>query len=150
MNHYRFEELLEGLADRFEVLVTAGDIQRFAELSGDVSPVHVDDDFARSRGFPGRIAHGALLTAYVSRFVGVLMPGSGGVLQRVEMEFRHPCFAGDRLIVAGEVFRRVEALEVVILKVTIVNAATGELLANGKVQSGLKQSQQSPVFRRAG
>ena len=78
------------------------------------------------------------------------MPGSGGVLQRIEMEFRQPCFAGDRLIVAGEVFRRVDALEVVIIKVTIVNAATGGILANGKVQSGLKQSEQSLVARRAG
>ena len=150
MNHYRFEELVEGLSDRFEVVVTTADIQRFAELSGDVSPIHVDDDFARSRGFSGRIAHGALLTAYVSRFVGVMMPGSTGVLQRIEMEFRLPCFAGDRLVLTGEVVRRVEALAVVIIKITIVNLATGEIIANGKVQSGLKQSEQSPVARRAG
>lgn len=138
MNHYRFDELIEGLAHRLQLTVTGDDIRRFADLTGDVSPIHVNEEYARSQGFNSCVCHGVLLTGFVSRFVGVLLPGSGGVLQKMEFEFRSPCYAGDRLVIDGEVIRRVESLRVVILKVTISNADSGAVLANGKVQSGLR------------
>ena len=38
--------------------ITTDDIDRYAELTGEHHPVHMDDEFARAAGFPGRIAHG--------------------------------------------------------------------------------------------
>jgi 3-hydroxybutyryl-CoA dehydratase len=58
---YWFEDLQEG--DWFEtghIVVTEAHIVNFAGLSGDFFDVHMDDDFARAQGFPGRIAHGLL------------------------------------------------------------------------------------------
>jgi 3-hydroxybutyryl-CoA dehydratase len=58
---YWFEDLQQG--DWFEtghIVVTESHIVNFAGLSGDFFDVHMDDEFARSQGFPGRIAHGLL------------------------------------------------------------------------------------------
>ena len=137
MNTYRFDELPPGTVDSLDLTVTKEAIQQFAELSGDVSPVHVDAGFAKARGYTGQIAHGALLTAYVSRFIGVHLPGSEGVLQRLEMQFRKPCYAGTRIRITGEVTRQIESVNVVIIKITVIDAETGDVLANGQVQSGI-------------
>ncbi len=137
MNTYQFDELQPGTVDSLDVTITAEAIQQFAELSGDVSPVHVDAGFARERGYTGQIAHGALLTAYVSRFIGVHLPGSQGVLQRLEMQFRKPCYAGTRIRITGEVTRQIESVSVVVIKITVIDAETGDVLANGQVQSGI-------------
>ena len=42
------------------ITVTEAHIVAFAGLSGDFFDVHMDDDFARAQGFPGRIAHGLM------------------------------------------------------------------------------------------
>lgn len=56
-----FEDVAVG--DRFAtggIVVTEALIQAFAGLSGDFFDLHVDDQFARGLGFPGRVAHGLL------------------------------------------------------------------------------------------
>jgi len=61
---YWFEDLRAG--DWFEtghIVVTEAHIVAFAGLSGDFFDVHMDDEFARQQGFPGRIAHGLLVLA---------------------------------------------------------------------------------------
>lgn len=42
------------------ITVTEAHIVAFAGISGDFFDVHMDDEFAREQGFPGRIAHGLL------------------------------------------------------------------------------------------
>ena len=57
----RFEEIAEGLAwETPGITVTEGQIMAFAGLSGDFYEIHVDDDYARALGYPGRVAHGLL------------------------------------------------------------------------------------------
>lgn len=51
------------VGDRYStggIVVTESLIAAFAGLSGDFFDLHVDDEFARSLGFPGRVAHGIL------------------------------------------------------------------------------------------
>jgi acyl dehydratase len=57
----RFEDIAEGLAwETPGITVTEGHILAFAGLSGDFYEIHVDDDYARALGYPGRVAHGIL------------------------------------------------------------------------------------------
>jgi 3-hydroxybutyryl-CoA dehydratase len=46
--------------------ISEADVLRFAEISGDFSPIHVDEAFARATPFGRRIAHGALLMGLLS------------------------------------------------------------------------------------
>ncbi len=58
---YAYDDLSVG--DYFDtggIKVTEAHVVAFAGISGDHFDVHIDDDFAQSHGFPGRIAHGLL------------------------------------------------------------------------------------------
>lgn len=79
--------------------LTAADIDRFADASGDHNPLHVDSDYARQAGFPDRIAHGMLLASYISAALAHDLPGRGTVYLRQSLEFRHPAFPGDTLLI---------------------------------------------------
>ena len=49
--------------------VTREQIDEYAEASGDRNPIHLDEDFARSVGLPGVIAHGMLAMAHLANLV---------------------------------------------------------------------------------
>jgi 3-hydroxybutyryl-CoA dehydratase len=55
-----------GQAARFSRTVAEADVLAFAEISGDRHPQHVDQDYAAKTRFGERIAHGALVVAYMS------------------------------------------------------------------------------------
>lgn len=136
VSRFAFEDLRLGQEAGFEVVLSADDVDRFAALSGDVNPLHMDAGFARSRGFDGRVVHGACLTALVSRLIGVHLPGENALLQSVSMQFRRPVPAGTRLAVTGVVDQLSEAVRTAVVKVTILDAATGETAATGKATVG--------------
>ena len=53
-----------------KVTITREQIAAYAEASGDRNPIHLDDQFARSVGLPGVIAHGMLLMGLMATTVG--------------------------------------------------------------------------------
>jgi len=61
-----FEEIESDLSYTTSgIVVTESHVVQFAGLSGDFFDVHMDDEFARDLGFPGRIAHGLLGLAMI-------------------------------------------------------------------------------------
>ena len=58
MNHYTLAEMVPGLSEEFTVTVTAEMMDQFKAITGDVSPIHIDADYAKDRGFPGRWWYG--------------------------------------------------------------------------------------------
>ena len=116
--------------------ITGKMVSAFAALSGDRSPIHVDDDFARASGYDGRLAHGALLAALTSSVVGMDLPGKGWVLQEIAFRFRRPVYLGDALEVRVEAREYFDSVGVLQLAVKIRNQH-GELAATGMLQSGM-------------
>jgi hypothetical protein len=72
---YYIEDLKPGMSESFTKTVTERDIELFGEVSGDVNPVHFDEEFAKGTIFKGRIAHGVLSASYISTVLGMKMPG---------------------------------------------------------------------------
>jgi acyl dehydratase len=101
--HIALEDLAIGLARELDWQVTPRDIDSFASLSGDINPLHVDPEFARLQGFPDRVAHGFLLGAKISAFVGTVMPGRDCLLLETQLAWPSPCFAGDTVRLRGEI-----------------------------------------------
>jgi acyl dehydratase len=60
---------------------------RYAGASGDFNPIHLDDEFARSVGLPGRILHGLWTMAQVARAQGELA-GDPLALRSLSVQFR--------------------------------------------------------------
>jgi acyl dehydratase len=83
-----------------EVTYAVADDQtvRYAEASGDHFAIHLDDEFARSVGLPGRIVHGLCTMAFTGRAVleaaGVADPAR---VSRLAVRFSAPLFPGDTL-----------------------------------------------------
>ena len=66
MNHYTLAEMVPGLSEEFTVTVTAEMMDQFKAITGDVSPIHIDADYAKDRGFPGRVVYGMLGASFFS------------------------------------------------------------------------------------
>ena len=95
---YRFEELYVGMTAETSRTVTDADILMFAGVSGDMNPVHMDDEFAATTMFKGRIAHGFLTVSFVSSVLGTKMPGPGAVYVSQTVRFLSPVRAGDTVV----------------------------------------------------
>jgi len=90
-----FDELSVGQSAETTHVVGAADIEAFAAVSGDVNPVHMDEDYARTTTFGGRIAHGMLAAAYISAVLGNDLPGPGAIYLSQSLRFRRPVKIGD-------------------------------------------------------
>ena len=111
-------------------------VDRFVEVSGDSSLLHVDDAAARATGYRGRVVHGMLLGSLVSSVIGTQLPGEVGVLQEIQFSFRNPCYIGDEITIDVTVSEFHEALQLLFCKVEVRNGS-GVLLAKGQFRSGL-------------
>jgi acyl dehydratase len=113
--------------------VTQEQINAYAEASGDFNPIHVDEEFARSVGLPGAIAHGLLemgiLAEAVSRWAG----GSSRLLG-LECRFSKPLRAGDAITCTGKVVAVDEAGGVASLEVDAVSDRGERVLTNGRAR----------------
>ncbi|NMA06997.1 MAG: MaoC family dehydratase [Ruminococcaceae bacterium] len=116
MNSYSYEELSVGTTETFEVEVTEEMLRAFCEMSGDVNPLHTDEDFAKSRGFDSKVVYGMLTSSFYSTLVGVYLPGERCILQEISIKFRKPVFVGDVIRVSGTVAEKIDFVKRVVIK----------------------------------
>lgn len=95
LNGYFIEDLSVGMSSMFAKTITEADIVMFSGVTGDMNPVHVNDEFARDTMFQGRIAHGMLTASLISTVLGMKMPGPGCIYLSQDLKFLSPVRAGD-------------------------------------------------------
>jgi 3-hydroxybutyryl-CoA dehydratase len=95
----------------FEVVVSDKDVQNFAELTGDFNPLHIDPEYAANTNFEGQVAHGALLVGYISRLLGMHIPGEKCIINNFEVKLSNPVYVGSKIVVSGSVKQFNDALE---------------------------------------
>ena len=93
------------MEETFTKTVTAEDINMFADVSGDTNPVHLNEAFAASTAFGGRIAHGLLVASYLSTILGTKLPGPGSIYVSQSLNFRAPVHIGDSVVARARVGR---------------------------------------------
>jgi acyl dehydratase len=96
---YRYEDVAIG--DHLETgscTVSAGMIDRFAELSGDRFEIHMDESAAIRRGFRARVAHGLLVLSLVDGLKNQA-PATFDAIASLgwTWNFRAPVLAGDTI-----------------------------------------------------
>jgi acyl dehydratase len=71
---------------------------RYREASGDINPIHVDENFARLVGLPGIIVHGLCTMAFTSKvMIDKLAGGDPLRLKRLRVRFSRPVFPGETI-----------------------------------------------------
>ena len=89
------DEITEGMTAIFTRTVTEADILMFAGVSGDTNPVHLDEEYAKTTLFKGRIAHGMLTAGFISTVFGTKLPGPGCIYLSQNLKFKAPVRVGD-------------------------------------------------------
>src|SRR5881227_2168674 len=113
----RFDQVKAG--DQIPVyskVVKREEIKAYADASGDQNPLHQDDNFARSVGFPGIIAHGMFSMAHLVKAI-TDWAGDPGALTSIMVQFRAVVYMDETLVAGGEVAEKDEATRRVRLKV---------------------------------
>jgi len=95
LNGYAFEDLEIGMNATFSKTITDADITLFAGASGDNNAIHINDEFAQTTPFKGRIAHGFLTASTISAAIANRLPGPGTVYVSQQISFVAPVRPGD-------------------------------------------------------
>lgn len=72
-------------------------IQEIARLSGDMNPIHLDEEYARQTVFGRRIAHALFCQNIISMIIGNHLPGWGAILLSQNFRYRKPVYIGDTI-----------------------------------------------------
>ncbi|MDR1832367.1 MAG: MaoC family dehydratase [Fusobacteriaceae bacterium] len=73
------------------------DVLVFAGFTGDMNPVHINEEFAKTTKFGRRIVHGPYVYTLVGSVLGQQLPGGGSVYVSQTLKFKFPVFVGDTI-----------------------------------------------------
>lgn len=124
-----FDDVEIGRRQRIERTMTAEDVDAFGHLSGDLNPLHMDEEFAARTPFKRRVVHGLLTGALVST-THTKLTGPGFAYVGQELKFLGPVFIGDTLSVEVTVVGKKDAKRILILD-TVVSKQTGDKVLAG-------------------
>lgn len=136
MNSYTLADITPGLTEQFTVTVTSEMMDAFYAISGDNSPIHMSEEYAAQRGYPGRVVYGMLSASFFSTLAGVYLPGEHCLLHSVESKFTKPVFIGDTLTINGKVSEVNEVFGEITIKATITNQ-DGKKVTRGVIKAGV-------------
>jgi acyl dehydratase len=103
---------------------------RYAGASGDFNPIHIDEEFARAVGLPGRILHGLWTMAQVAR---AQTEAAGGPehLKRLSVQFRGMGLPEQEVVVSGTV-READGGRVIVE--TVAEQAGNQIIRNAEAE----------------
>lgn len=78
-----------------QFFITEQEVERYAELSGDHNPIHLDENYAKKYGFSGKVVHGMLTTAKVWSVLSNGLLTSTYFPKEYELAFLSPVYVGE-------------------------------------------------------
>ena len=118
---YSFDDLSIGQKATFTKKIDEKLVDDFAKLSGDLNPLHMNEEYAENTKFGKRVCHGMLLASFLSQLVGMYLPGKNSLYFSQSLNFRNPCLVGDEIVVKGEIIEKKSSTKFLTLKTTIYN-----------------------------
>jgi 3-hydroxybutyryl-CoA dehydratase len=114
----------------FEKQISAEDVKRFADVVGDLNPIHLDVEIAERSFFKKRIVHGAFLAGLISKILGMDFPGQGTVYLSQNSTFKRPVYVDTKVKVEVKVTEVIEAKRRLVLETNVLNE-NGEMCLTG-------------------
>lgn len=137
--------IAEGDEERWSHTIAAADVDAFAAVSGDDNPLHHDEAYARSQGFRGRVVHGMLLGAWLSRVLGTIFPGPGVLWLSQSIRFARAVYVGDSVEVVVRVTHKADALRVLVLDTTVLGP-DGQAVLSGEARTMMLPVDRTPPW----
>jgi acyl dehydratase len=130
---YKLDDINPGLTKNFKIKVTEAMTEEFAKLTGDYSPLHMEEEYARTTDFGRRICHGMLVGSFFSRLVGMYLPGKYGLLLSYSLRHLLPCFLNQELVVEGRVIDKSNATRIITVGAKGTDSS-GKIVLNGTLK----------------
>jgi 3-hydroxybutyryl-CoA dehydratase len=106
-------------------------VRKFAEVSGDHNPIHLDEEFAKTTRFGRRIAHGMLSGAFISAVLGYEFKERKIIYLSQTMKFTAPVYLDDTVTATATVTNIREDKGIVTLE-TVCTNQNGETVVTGE------------------
>ena len=91
-----------------EYVISYDEGERFADISGDYNPIHIDEHVANKTRFKKRIVHGMLIGSYFSAIIGNEFPGKGSIYMNQNLIFKAPVFYDETIRIVVEIIDIIE------------------------------------------
>jgi 3-hydroxybutyryl-CoA dehydratase len=121
------------VGDKTSVIKTIGesDVYLFAGITGDLNPAHTNQVAAEKTIFKGRIAHGILVSGFISTCLGMQLPGPGTIYLSQNTKFTAPVHIGDTITAEVEAIEVITEKNRVKFKTTCTNQ-DGKMVIDGE------------------
>jgi 3-hydroxybutyryl-CoA dehydratase len=125
-----YGEIKIGDTAALSMAADAEKVNHYARLTGDLNPVHLDEDYAARSFFKKRVAHGLLAASLVGAVLGTRLPGPGSIYLRQEMDFKSPVFLGETITARVQVLKKFDRQGKIGLRTWVENQ-DGRLVLDG-------------------
>jgi len=125
-----YGEIKIGDTAALSLVASAETVDGYARLTGDLNPVHLDEDYAARSFFKKRVAHGLLAAGLISAVLGTRLPGPGTIYLRQELDFKGPVFLGETITARARVLEKLDRQEKIKLRTWVENQ-DGRLVMDG-------------------
>jgi len=112
----------------------------FQRCSSDFNPLHTDAAYAHDKGFSEVVMYGNILNAFLSHFVGMLLPSRDVMIQTQDISFHKPVYLNDKITLESKIDTISEAVNIIGYKLKfrrLTEEGKLELVAKAHVQIGL-------------
>ena len=105
---------------------------KFIELSNDKNPLHVNDKFARKRGFKSKVVQGNLQNCFISYFIGECLPHKNVMILSQTINYKKPLYLDDSIYLNAKINSVHNSVGFIEFDFKFKNQ-TDEVISNGKI-----------------
>src|SRR3989344_447305 len=133
-----YEDIKIGDQFSFEHFIDEDSVNKFASLTGDFNPLHINQKYAEKTEFGGRISHGMLLASLFSTLVGMHLPGARALYVSQDSRFCSPLPLNTKVKVEGKVIAKFDALNMIELQ-TFIKDEKEKIIVDGVARVKVRQ-----------
>jgi 3-hydroxybutyryl-CoA dehydratase len=127
----KYEDIKIGDKAGFSKTISESDVYTFAGVTGDLNPVHINEEYAKTSLFKTRVAHGFLCASLISTVFGTELPGPGTIYLSQQMDFKAPVKIGDTVTATVEILEKRDDKKILTCRTTVTNQ-DGVVVIDGK------------------
>ncbi|WP_438012707.1 MaoC family dehydratase [Psychrobacter raelei] len=110
-----------GMTAEIKRSFSSDDVIKFAEVSGDTNPIHLDDEYAKQTMFGTRIVHGALASSLFSTLFANKLPGPGCIYLKAEHKYLRPIYLNEEITFVIKLVKIIEKKQRLIFETVALN-----------------------------